>query len=266
MTLEAALARVRAAIAATQKTRPGLKAEASSADGRVVLSTRGQAVHSSSADQGHNALWELAAVAQALPLQPGGITEMLGVVARKFVDDHYGRKLGLFHEHDVMGKLLVAPTVLRASDEQVTLRVNMRRPAGRDAAAFGASLDEAAKAIASQTGGAVTEAKAARRVNDPHIADLSGPLVTTLLDIYQRYRPAEGTPKPRSMRGGTYARLFPRAVDFGPSFPGERYTGHSAQESISVESLHLVTQMLGEVLLRLAIDPALVSAPNTASQ
>lgn len=252
---EAALQQARSVLASIQKKRPSLQAEAQVVDGRVVLTTRGRAVHSSSADRGHNALWDLAVLAEALPLEQNGIGQLLSVLATRFADDHHGRKLGLFYEHPVMGALLVAPTVLQVVDGRATLRVNMRRPAGQDATVFNARLDEAAAAVSAQTNGAITEVRANRKVSDPHLADLSGPLVTTLLDIYRSFRPDHKDAKPIAIRGGTYARLFPRAVDFGPSFPGEPYTGHSAQESISIERLHEVTQMLGEVLIRLAVDP-----------
>jgi dipeptidase D len=93
-----------------------------------------------------------------------------------------------------------------------------------------------------------------RYVGDPHVADTSGPLVTTLLDIYKRHREAPDA-KPQSVRGGTYARLFPRAVDFGPAFPGDLYTGHAPDESISLENLDATTRMVAEALHTLALTP-----------
>jgi acetylornithine deacetylase/succinyl-diaminopimelate desuccinylase-like protein len=87
------------------------------------------------------------------------------------------------------------------------------------------------------------------------VADTSGPLVTTLLDIYKRHR-NDPDAKPGSVRGGTYARLFPKAVDFGPGFPGETYSGHAPDEFISLESLDAGTRMLAEAVHTLAIAPA----------
>jgi acetylornithine deacetylase/succinyl-diaminopimelate desuccinylase-like protein len=122
----------------------------------------------------------------------------------------------------------------------------MRRPQGRDAKAFTVSLDAAARRAAEVTGGRVREG-AGRYVGDPHVADPSGPLVTTLLDIYRREMKAPEA-QARSVRGGTYARLFPRAVDFGPSFPGDLYTGHAPDEFISLERLSQLTRLLSQAL------------------
>ncbi|MBI3182354.1 MAG: hypothetical protein HYZ28_09445 [Myxococcales bacterium] len=123
-------------------------------------------------------------------------------------------------------------------------------PSDDECEEFGAALKAAAEAIAKDTGGAVT-ALSDSYVGEPHLADTEGPLVTTLLDIYQRRR--GGEPAPLSIRGGTYARLFPGAVDFGPSFPGEPYAGHAPDESISLSSLREAVLMLGEATYRLAV-------------
>jgi acetylornithine deacetylase/succinyl-diaminopimelate desuccinylase-like protein len=194
-------------------------------------------------------------VASRQPLEDNGIAAMLRVVARRFDGDHYGQKLGVAYKDDgLMGPLVVAPTVLRVKDGKVTLGVNMRRPRGQEAAAFTAALDKAATLVGEDTGGRVKEDTQSRYVGDPHVADTSGTLVTTLLDIYKRHKNAPDV-KPGSVRGGTYARLFPKGVDFGPGFPGELYTGHAPDESISLESLDAGTRMLAEAVNTLALTP-----------
>ncbi len=268
LTLEAAglepakaLATVRGTVAAVNAARPSLKAEVKQEGTRLVLTTRGTAVHASVAEEGANALWDLAAVATRLPLEPNGIEAMLRVVAERFDGDHWGEKLGVAYQDALMGRLLVAPTVLRVKDGKVSLGVNMRRPQGKDSAAFHAALDEAAARLQRDTGGRVKELKevkdgeGGRYVGEPHVADTSGPLVTTLLDIYKRHRNAPDA-RPQSVRGGTYARLFPRAVDFGPAFPGDLYTGHAPDESISLDNLDATTRMVAEALHTLALTPA----------
>ncbi|NBD10284.1 Sapep family Mn(2+)-dependent dipeptidase [Corallococcus silvisoli] len=253
-TPESLLAAVKAAIAQEAPARKDLKAEAKREGAAVVLTAHGVAVHSSTADEGHNALWDLSAVAARLPLEDNGIAALLRVVAKRFDGDHHGDKLGLAYQDALMGPLLVAPTVLRVKDGSVSLGVNMRRPQGQDAAAFNAALDAAAKRVGEDSGGQVKESSG-RYLGDPHVADTSGPLVKTLMDIYQRQRKAPDA-VPGSIRGGTYARLFPRAVDFGPAFPNEPYTGHAPDESIALETLDLSTRMLAEAVHTLAITPA----------
>jgi dipeptidase D len=253
-TVEQALADVQAAVTAEKGARATLQADVKREGDTVVLTTHGKAVHASIADEGHNAMWDLAAVAGRLPLEDNGIAAMLRVLARRFDGDHFGQKLGVAYKDDgLMGPLLVAPTVLRVADGKVSLGVNMRRPQGKEAAEFNASLDKAAALVGEDSGGRVKEG-GQRYVGDAHVADTSGTLVTTLLDIYKRHR-NEPNAKPGSVRGGTYARLFPKGVDFGPGFPGELYTGHAPDESISLESLDAGTRMLAEAVHTLALSP-----------
>ncbi|MBX5481109.1 MAG: Sapep family Mn(2+)-dependent dipeptidase [Myxococcaceae bacterium] len=257
---DAALKRVHTAIDELSRSRQDFHADVALKDGELIVTTHGKPVHSSVAEQGHNALWDLAALAVKLDVRETPFGRLLREVAEHFDGDHRGKKLGVFYEDEFMGPLVVSPNVLRVerkpgtNEAVATLAVNMRRPQGRDNATFAASLDAAAKAISDHTAGAVTEVVGSRHIGDPHLADTSGPLVETLTAIYKQYRGGEDA-KPRSIRGGTYARLFDGAVDFGPGFPGDPVTAHGADEWISVDHLGLLAQMLSEAVLRLAVQP-----------
>jgi dipeptidase D len=262
--VEQGLAAVKTAVEATRKERPGLKAEvklvpapASAGGGsRIVLSTQGQAVHASIPEEGHNALWDVAAIAEKLPLADNGLTAMLRTVARRFNGDHHGERLGFTGEDPLMGKMISAPTLLRVKDGKVSLGINLRRPRSEESNEdFHQALDHAVALINQETDGRVVEGPG-RYVGDPHVADAKGPLVATLVDIYRRHRGIRGELAPISIRGGTYARLFPRGVDFGPGMKEMgAYTGHAPDESISLEHLGLITQMLAEALQALVFSP-----------
>ncbi len=217
----------------------------------VHLQVRGKAVHSSVAEEGHNALWALSAVASQLPLCPGGATQMIKLIAGKLRGDHYGEKLGLSYEHPVMGKLLVAPTILKANPKEVTLTINMRRPAGKSVDDFNKALDQTLLGLQKEFGAQLIERpKKGRYVGKPALVDKSAPLPQTLLQIY---RERKGAPeaKPISIRGGTYARLFPGAVSFGPAIPGRPYRGHAPDEYVELEALQLMLDTTFQAVLRL---------------
>ncbi len=262
--MEQGLAAAKAAVEAVRKARPGLKAEvklvpvAGAAGGgpRIVISTQGKAVLSSTPEKGHNALWDLAAIADKLPLVDNGLTAILHTVTRRFDGDYHGERLGFTEEDPLMGRMVSAATLLRVKDGKATLSINLRRPRSEEGNDdFHQALDHAVALITQETDGRVVEG-AGRYVGEPHVVDGTSPLVATLMDIYQRHRNLRGEVAPLSIRGGTYARLFPRAVDFGPGLEElEPYTGHLADESISLEHLGLSTQMLAEVIHTLALSP-----------
>lgn len=175
---------------------------------------------------------------------------MLRVVHARFDGDHFGEKLGLAYAHETMGRLLVSPTVLSAKDGKVVvLSVNMRRPAGRTSEAFRADLDRALREINEGEKGAITVAGDVY-VGEPALADTTGPLVTTLLSVYGSLAGVK-SPEPISIRGGTYARLFPGAVSFGPSLPGRPYRGHAPDEYIERDALELTLKASLQAVLRL---------------
>jgi acetylornithine deacetylase/succinyl-diaminopimelate desuccinylase-like protein len=206
----------------------------------VVLRALGVSTHASQPERGRNANELLAAIAARLSLLEGAATRMLAIVHAYFERDARASALGLAHEDALMGPLVAAPTVLRLTESGARLEVNMRRPAGRTVEAFRADLDGALARVRARFGDDV------RAIDDVFVSDVhsvqAGVLSTTPTSIYAELvgLPAEALP-PRSIRGGTYARLFPGAVDFGPGLPDRAYTGHGADEHLTDEAARLVS-------------------------
>jgi predicted dipeptidase len=217
---------------------------------RIDVVTKGEGIHSSEADKGRNALWALSRIAAELELCEGGAATMLKVVASKLDGDHWGEKLGLRYEHPLMGKLLVSPTMLRTEKDRAVLSVNMRRPAGKSSKEFALDLDRAAAALKRDVSGEIAELVDQRYVGEAALVDTSGPLVKTLLEIY-RAETGDANARPISIRGGTYARLFPGAVSFGPALPGRPYRGHAPDEYVELDALALMMKSTLEAVLRL---------------
>jgi acetylornithine deacetylase/succinyl-diaminopimelate desuccinylase-like protein len=244
------LARVREAVAPLAPELEGkMRVVIAPAGGRVQVTVIGEAVHSSVAEDGQNALWGLAAVAERVGLCDGGIKSILTVVAKYFRGDHFGERLKLAYEHPTMGRLLVAPTMLRIENGEVRLSINMRRPAGRSVEEFRKMLDSALEALKKSVDRGLRQVEEPY-VGEPALADTEGPLVPTLMEIYRR-ESGDTAAKPISIRGGTYARLFPGAVSFGPALPGRPYRGHAPDEYLEIDSLSLLLRTTFEAALAL---------------
>ncbi len=214
----------------------------------VELIVRGVSAHSSTPEDGRNALWALAAIAQRLELEVTPTSEVLAVIARTFDGDHHGERAGLAYSDELMGPLFVAPTKLRTDETGTTLSINMRRPRGKTAEEFRALLD-AFLAQLREGHPSLIEAPEPY-IGEPHVAATEGPLVQTLLGIY-RTATGEADAQAVAERGGTYARLFPGAVDFGPSLPGRVYRGHGADEYVEIDTLVLGARMYLDAVLTL---------------
>jgi len=217
--------------------------------GNVVMRALGVTAHSSSPEDGDNALWRLARVSTKVGVCDGGAGTLLRIIAERMSGDHYGVKLNLAYS-DPLGALVAVPTLFRMEGTAARLSINIRRPSGMTNADFQKRLDSTVADLQRAYGQNVAEARADRHVGDPAAADLRGPLSSTLLDVY-RAATGDLNAKAIGVRGGTYARLFPGAVSFGPALPGTPYRGHVADEYIEVSTLDLLTRMLYEATLRL---------------
>jgi acetylornithine deacetylase/succinyl-diaminopimelate desuccinylase-like protein len=181
-------------------------------------------------------------------------TRVLEIVHAFFDRDLHGEALGLAHEDAFMGPLVVAPTVLRVEASGAHVEVNMRRPAGRTVEAFRAELEAALGRVRERFGRDVLETEDVFVSEVHHVQ--AGRSIDALSEIYARLtgRPREEI-VPRAIRGGTYARLFPGAVDFGPALPGTPYTGHGADEHITLVALSLTGRAALETALVLGYEP-----------
>ncbi len=75
-------------------------------------------------------------------------------------------------------------------------------------------------------------------------------LVNTLKETYERVTGMDGTPVPTT--GGTYAKLMPGIVPFGPSFPGQKGIGHQPNEWMKEEDIITNAKIYALSLYRLA--------------
>ncbi|MGS0466261.1 hypothetical protein ACU8V3_03080 [Cobetia marina] len=86
-------------------------------------------------------------------------------------------------------------------------------------------------------------------IRDWMLRDPSGAWLQTLLNIFGDTTGLDA--EPRSSAGSTTAKLLPNAINFGPSMPGETYTGHTSEEFKRVDNLLLDIQMFTEMMARI---------------
>ncbi|HVJ48624.1 dipeptidase PepV [Desulfitobacterium sp.] len=86
-----------------------------------------------------------------------------------------------------------------------------------------------------------------------HYVPKDSPLVTSLLSAYTEITGREGYAF--AIGGGTYAKVLPQGVAFGPTLPGEPEIIHCPDEYISIDNLVLTTKIYTQAILNLALDP-----------
>lgn len=75
-------------------------------------------------------------------------------------------------------------------------------------------------------------------------------LVRKLQEAYEEVTGLDGTPV--TTTGGTYAKLMPNIVPFGPSFPGQKGIGHNPNEWMDIEDIMINAKIYALSLIKLA--------------
>jgi len=214
----------------------------------VLISVKGMSAHSSEPESGVNAIAYLAELFKGIKLESNSDAQTIHFINQLIGLDIHGKDFGdIAYEHNFMGPMTVAPTLIERDGNALTLAVNLRRPVGKDEAVLRAQINSALANWQS-----VNKAKLSNIdivIGKPMLLD-SAPHAQALLDIFKHFT-GDKDAGFVSIGGGTNAKLFDNAVSFGPSMPGKRYTGHSEHEFITVEQLKLNLKMYTAMMIEL---------------
>jgi dipeptidase D len=214
----------------------------------LKLTAEGRGGHSSAPASGHNALGDLTAFLATLDLRMdpwGALAAFTGIAVGTETN---GRSLGIAHRDEVMGELTANLSFLREDKGTPIAEINIRAPRGITKEEIASRLAERSAVFARQSGATVTTEVTS--LGEPHLAPAEGPLVSSLLAVWQDVTGKPG--RPIAIGGGTQARLFPGGVDFGPAEDMEHYRGHGTDEYLTPEELHRIAELTVAAVWKLA--------------
>ncbi len=223
---------------------PGpLEFEFSKGPGTLTVAVRGKAAHAATPEEGTNALaglcLVLASLGQRLDVFEG--LEFIGKAA-----DIEGRGLNIASQDDISGKLTcnlgIAAVYVKGDTRTIRATYNMRYPVK----VSGDELKKRAEDCARPDSVRLTVIG----VGKPHYTDPDSFLVKSLLRIY-REEVGDMSP-PVAIGGGTYAKVIPGGVAFGPAKPGTPELAHQADERVSVDDLLQLVRIYARSLFALA--------------
>ena len=189
------------------------------------MTTYGKSAHASTPHKGDNALKKAFAFFAELHEGCKEVYELL------FED-----RLGLTKMQDETGPLTMAPNLACYENGVLKITIDVRFPATH-------TKEEVL---------APFEANGVQwKVNNyqaPLYNDPNGPLIRTLLSVYNERTGANASPI--AIGGGTYARALKKGCAFGPEVPGEESTIHQPNEFVSFERIALMNEIYYEAILR----------------
>ena len=151
-----------------------------------------------------------------------------------------GQSLGVAYSDDVSGSLTCNMGILRLSDGEITLTLDMRVPITADLEAL---KSEALKNLPGFTADHSD-------TKPPHHVPEDSELVSNLLAAY-----TEETGQPAKAQytgGGTYAKVLKQGVAYGATFPDDEDLAHQANEYVSIPKMMTAMKIYANALLRLA--------------
>lgn len=194
-------------------------------NGKKIVS-RGKSAHGSTPDQGVNAI---------LPILRF-FEERSDVVRHAIAclfDDVYGiKKL-----KDETGNLTLSPNIVKYRKNDLQICCDIRYPATMSAN----DVHEVLKKF-----GVHYETV---HHQEPLLADKNGPLITTLLSVFEECTGKKAAPV--AIGGGTYARALKNGVAFGPEMEGDAPVIHQPNEYITVERVELLLNIYKRAIERL---------------
>ena len=210
----------------------------------VLVEAAGVNAHGGTPWEGENAIGRLCQFLAKLPFK-GDIKTAIDFLAERIGMECDGKSLGIAMEDEVSGILTMNLGVLRADAESMEVKLNYRYPVTRHFEECGPQTQAAFEAAGFVR--TVAGHKAKLYMPPEH------PLVRKLLKVYTDYT-GDTVSAPKSIGGGTYAKMLPNVLAFGPIFPGDEVREHKPDEFMELSRLADNANILAEAMYALATD------------
>ena len=207
----------------------------------LFMEAEGVSAHGSTPGLGENAIGRLLLALDTLPFT-GKLAQAIHFLASTLGMETDGASAGIALEDAISGGLTLNLGTLNADAAHMSMKINYRYPVTKDyadcAPIFNAKFAEAGFTLDSEV----------------HKAKLYIPgdsqLVQTLMKVYREQTGLDGQPK--CIGGGTYAKMLPNTLAFGPIFPGDEIREHKPDEYISIENLMKNAQIIAAAMYEMA--------------
>jgi len=210
----------------------------------VLIEAAGVNAHGGTPHEGVNANGRLVQFLAKLPLK-GQLAAAIAFLAEKLGMEYDGTSLGIAMEDEVSGALTNNFGVLLGDEKSMEVKLNYRYPVTKSFDMCGPQMQAAFEAAGFRR-------TAATHKNCLYMAEDSE-LVKKLMKVYKDCT-GDMDSKPKSIGGGTYAKMLPNVLAFGPIFPGDEVREHKPDEFMEISCLLDNANILAEAMYAMATD------------
>lgn len=194
---------------------------------KIKIVALGKSAHASSPHKGENALLKMYRLLNNVLLLEDSCKKYVNFIDKYIFDDLYGEKLNIAYEVEELGKLTLNAAITRFEENKIFVKFNVRYPASPEYENFEIKLKE------------ISQKEKIKFIRDNKNEPLYFPKDSILVNTLQKvYKKVTGrNEEPASLGGGTYAKLMPNTVAFGPNYKEYNGKPHSPNESININML-----------------------------
>lgn len=207
----------------------------------LCVEADGVSAHGSTPGEGENAIGRLLQTLDTLPFDDT-LSAAIHFLATRLGMETDGASAGIALQDDVSGYLTLNFGTLHADSEKMTLKINYRYPVTK-------GYEDCAPILNNLFADAGFTLDAEVHKNKLYIPEDSE-LVSTLLKVYRQQTGLDG--KAKCIGGGTYAKMLPNTLAFGPIFPGDEVREHKPDEYIEIDNLVKNAQIIAAAMYEMA--------------
>lgn len=201
----------------------------------------GVSAHASSPHKGVNALLGMYKFLNLIIGKEDAAKGFISFISGYIGESSAGEKLGIKTVNEEVGNLTISAGITNILNDELFVKFNIRYPASIDEK----NLDLRLK-TAGEKGGIVFFKE---NHNAPLYFEKTHPLVKELQEIYVNVTGRDE--EPAALGGGTYAKLMPNTVAFGPNFKEYNGKPHSFDECMDLDMLKQGMEIYARAILKL---------------
>ncbi len=201
----------------------------------VTVEAFGKSAHGSTPDEGINAIFPLLELVTTLKINDKELFDQLQRLHEKLSYDTKGETLGIAGYDKTSGELTVNLGMFKVTPDAVEAVINIRYPIFFNLSMIEKQIKEAMSIFkVEQMGG-----------HDPLYVSPDSKLIKILSNVYKDVTGEDAYLI--AIGGGTYARIVPNAVAFGPLFPGREELAHQPNERILIDDLVMIARIYAQL-------------------
>lgn len=211
-------------------------------DEKIEVTVNGKAAHASSPERGINSILGMYLFLNELLDEQDSLKNFVKFMVLYVGETTDGKLLGIDSQNEETGDLTISAGITKRIEDYISVKFNIRYPVSTTEK----NLDERLAKRAEENGVIFFK----ENHNPPLYFPKDSILVKSLQDTYREITGRDE--EPAALGGGTYAKLMPNTVAFGPNYREFKGNPHSFDECMDLDMLKIGIEIYAKAILKLS--------------